>query len=31
MPQSFGFDNDKYLAQQSDAILERVKRFDIYL
>jgi uncharacterized protein (UPF0371 family) len=28
MPQIIGFDNEKYLAQQSDAILERVNRFD---
>jgi uncharacterized protein (UPF0371 family) len=28
MPQIICFDNEKYLAQQSDAILERVNRFD---
>jgi uncharacterized protein (UPF0371 family) len=28
MPQAVGFDNEKYLAQQSDAILERVNQFD---
>lgn len=28
MPQTISFDNEKYLAQQSDAILERVNRFD---
>jgi uncharacterized protein (UPF0371 family) len=28
MPQSHGFDNEKYLREQTDAILERVKRFD---
>jgi len=28
MPQTIGFDNEKYLAQQSKAILERVNRFD---
>ncbi len=28
MPQAAGFDNEKYLAQQSEAILERVDRFD---
>jgi uncharacterized protein (UPF0371 family) len=28
MPHIIGFDNEKYLAQQSDAILERVNRFD---
>jgi len=28
MPKTICFDNDKYLIQQSDAILERVNRFD---
>jgi len=28
MPQTIGFDNEKYLAQQSDAILECINRFD---
>jgi uncharacterized protein (UPF0371 family) len=28
MANNIGFDNDKYLAQQSEAILERVNRFD---
>jgi uncharacterized protein (UPF0371 family) len=28
MSQAIGFDNEKYLAQQSQAILERVHRFD---
>lgn len=28
MPSRQGFDNEKYLAQQSEAILERVNRFD---
>lgn len=28
MPLTIGFDNEKYLAQQSEAILERVNRFD---
>jgi uncharacterized protein (UPF0371 family) len=28
MPSVIGFDNEKYLAQQSEAILERVNRFD---
>jgi uncharacterized protein (UPF0371 family) len=28
MPRTIGFDNEKYLTQQSDAILERVHRFD---
>ena len=28
MPHIIGFDNEKYLAQQSEAILERVNRFD---
>lgn len=28
MPRATGFDNDKYLNEQSDAILERVQRFD---
>jgi len=28
MTQTIGFDNEKYLAQQSDAILERTNQFD---
>jgi uncharacterized protein (UPF0371 family) len=28
MRQTIKFDKEKYLSQQSDAILERVKRFD---
>lgn len=32
MPHIVGFDNEKYLSQQSDSILERVSRFDkLYL
>lgn len=28
MPHRYGFDNEKYLREQTDAILERVRRFD---